>query len=140
MRPIDGVGEARAITTDRVRPGGVALVSPDGRSIAYPSFDDQNRPAIKVCDVEACASKRTFPFALAMWTPDSRGLAYLDPRLSDVWIQPIDGGTPRQLTHFPEDGQQIWGGAFAADGRLAIGRAAIKNNIVLFRGLKGPGR
>jgi hypothetical protein len=29
-------------------------------------------------------------------------------------------------------------GAFAADGRLAIGRASIKNNIVLFRGLKKP--
>jgi hypothetical protein len=68
---------------------------------------------------------------------DSRGLAYLDARLAYVWIQPLDAGVPRQLTHFPEDGQQIWGGAFAADGRL---RAAIKNNIVLFRGLKGSGR
>jgi len=140
MRPIDGAGEGRAITTDRPRLGGLALVSPDGRSIAYASFDDQNRPAMKVCDVEACASKRTFSITQAIWTPDSRALAYLDPRLSDVWIQPIDGSAPRQLTHFPEDGQQIWAGAFAADGRLALGRASIKNNIVLFRGLKGPVR
>jgi Tol biopolymer transport system component len=140
IRTIDGTGDARTLTSDRVRPGGVGLVSPDGRWLAYSSFDDQNRPAIKVCDVEKCESKRTFPFAQALWTPDSRGLAYLDARLADVWIQPLDGGAPRQLTHFPEDGQQIWGGAFAADGRLAIGRAAIKNNIVLFRGLKGSGR
>ena len=58
----------------------------------------------------------------------------------DIWIQPIDGGAARQLTHFPADGQQIWGFAFAADGRLAVGRASIKNNIILFRGLKRSAR
>jgi hypothetical protein len=46
----------------------------------------------------------------------------------------------RQLTRFPADGQQIWGAAFASDGRLAVGRASIKNNIILFRGLKRPAR
>jgi hypothetical protein len=49
-------------------------------------------------------------------------------------------GAARQLTHFPADGQQIWGAAFASDGRLAVGRASIKNNIILFRGLKRPAR
>jgi Tol biopolymer transport system component len=138
MRSLDGAGEARTLTADRVRPNGVALVSPDGRWLAYSSFDDQNRPAITVCEVERCESTRTFPFAQALSTPDSRALAYLDARLADVWLQPLDGAAPRQLTRFPQDGQQIWAGAFAADGRLAIGRASIKNNIVLFRGLKKP--
>ena len=34
----------------------------------------------------------------------------------------------------------IWGAAFAPDGRLAVGRASMKNNIILFRGLKRPAR
>ena len=64
----------------------------------------------------------------------------ISPRPFDVWIQPLDGGAARQFTHFPPDGQQIWGAAFAPDGRLAVGRASIKNNIILFRGLTRPAR
>ena len=52
------------------------------------------------------------------------------------WVQPIDGSAARQITHFPADGQQIWGLSWSADGRLAVGRASIRNNIILFRGLK----
>ncbi len=138
IRPIDGTGDARAITTDRVRPGGTAQVSPDGLRIAYSSFDDQKRSAVTVCDLAGCASTRTFSMTAVRWTPDSQGLAYLDPRApADIWIQPLEGGAARQFTHFPADGQQIWGVAWSADGkRLAVGRASITNNIVLFRGLK----
>jgi hypothetical protein len=35
---------------------------------------------------------------------------------------------------------EIWGAAFAPDGRLEVGRASIKNNIILFCGLKRPAR
>jgi Tol biopolymer transport system component len=140
IRPIDADSAVREITSDRVRlVGGLAQVSPDGRLIAYSSFDDQKRPATTVCDLATCGSKRTFSLTAIQWTPDSKGLAYLDPRRVDVWIQPIDGGAARQLTHFPADGQEIWAAAWSADGkRLAVGRASITNNIVLFRGLKRP--
>ena len=142
IRPIDRDGEWRAITTERVRLGGGAPVSPDGRSILYPSFDDQQRPAITVCALPSCTSRRTFSIATGRWMPDSQGIAFLDPRAPvDMWVQPLDGGAVRQLTHFPADGQQIAAAAWSADGkRLAVGRASIKNNIVLFRGLKGPTR
>lgn len=136
IRPIDGAGEAREITADRVRQGG-ALVSPDGQWIAYAAFDDQNRPATAVCDLATCASKRTFSLG-SVWTPDSQGLAYVDPRTrSDLWVQPLDGGPPRQLTHFPADGKMIQDFAWSGDGqRLAVARFSLTNNIVLFRGLK----
>jgi Tol biopolymer transport system component len=90
-----------------------------------------------VCDFAACSSQRTFPFGSG-WTPDSKGIAYVDPRTrSDIWVQPLDGGAPRQLTRFPADGQQIWDFAWSVDGqRLAVARASITNNIVLFRGLR----
>jgi serine/threonine protein kinase/WD40 repeat protein len=140
IRPI-GAGDTREITSVRVRQGGVAQVSPDGRWIAYSSFDDQKRPATTVCDVAACATTHTFPLPLVKWMPDSQGLLYIDPRgPGDLWIQPLNGGAARQFTRFPADGQQIWGFGWSADGkRLAVGRASITNNIVLFRGLKpGP--
>jgi eukaryotic-like serine/threonine-protein kinase len=138
IRPMDGNGDARTITADSVRPqAGLAQVSPDGQRLAYSSFDDQKRLATTVCDFPACASKRTFPIHAIRWAPDSQGLAFLDPRSVDLWIQPIDRGAARQLTHFPADGQQIWAAAWSPDGkRLAVGRASITNNIVLFRGLK----
>jgi Tol biopolymer transport system component len=133
LRPISG-GDARAITTDGVRQG-AAQVSPDGRRIAYSSFDDQKRAAITVCDFPSCASKRTFPLTVVAWTPDSQGLAYLSGP-SEISIQPLDGGAARHLTHLPANGQTLWGAAFAPDGRLAVGMASIKSNIVLFRGLR----
>ena len=70
--------------------------------------------------------------------PDSKGFAYIDPRTrSDIWVQPIDGGQPRQLTRFPADRQEIWDFAWSADGkRLAVARGSIKNNILLMKGLR----
>ena len=75
----------------------------------------------------------------AHWTPDGRGIAYIDPRTqSDLWVRPLDGGASRQLTHFPADGHRIWDFAWSADGkRLAVARARISSDIVLFRGLGG---
>jgi serine/threonine protein kinase/Tol biopolymer transport system component len=136
IRPIGSDGEAREITSDRVRPGS-AQVSPDGRWIAFPAVDDRNEPVIAVCELASCTSRRTFPFGSA-WTPDSQGLAYADPRTqSDIWVQPLDGRAPRQLTRFPPDGLMITNFSWSADGtRLAVARGATTNDIVLFRGLR----
>ncbi len=138
---MDDPGNVREIAASGVRQGG-AEISPDGRFIAFSSFDAQNQPAVTVCDLEACSSKKTVPAPGALeahWTPDGRGLAYIDPRTqSDLWVQPFDGGTPRQLTHFTVDGHRIWDFAWSADGkRLAVARARISSDIVLFKGLGG---
>jgi len=141
---VDDPGNVREIVATGVRQGG-AEISPDGRSIAFSSFDAQNQPAVTVCDLEACSSKKTFPARGILdshWTPDGRGIAYTDARTrSDIWVQPLDGAPPRQLTHFPSDGQQIGDFAWSADGkRLAVARARISSDIVLFRGLRGTTR
>jgi eukaryotic-like serine/threonine-protein kinase len=139
---MDDPSSVREVTATGVRPGG-AEISPDGRSIVFSSFDAQNQPTATVCDLETCSSRRTFPARGAgqiRWMPDGRGLAYIDSRSrSDLWVQPLDGGAPRQLTHFPPDGQQIWDFDWSADGkRLAVARARISSDIVLFRGLRKP--
>ena len=136
IRPLDTNAATRNITTDRVR-NGVAEVSPDGQWLAYDSFDDNKQPSVVVCDVATCSSKRTLPaMPRWRWMPDSRALAAA--RSADLWMQPIDGGPRRQLTHFANDGRQIADFAWSADGkRLAVARATQSNDIVIFRGFHG---
>jgi serine/threonine protein kinase/Tol biopolymer transport system component len=140
VHSLDDPNSVREVTSTRVRPGGVEI-SPDGRSIAFTSFDDQNQPGWSICDLETCSSRKTFPpmGPNGRWMPDSRGFAYIEPGIqSDLWVQPIDGGPPRQLTHFPADGHRIWDFDWSGDGkRLAVARGRISSDIVLFRGLQG---
>jgi Tol biopolymer transport system component len=68
------------------------------------------------------------------WTPDGRGIAYA--RDGNIWVQPLGGGPPRQLTR-SADGRPIGFFAWSRDGtRLAISRSTVTNDIVLLRGLK----
>jgi Tol biopolymer transport system component len=70
------------------------------------------------------------------WTPDGRGIAYytLGPG-GNLWVQPLDGSAPRQITHFT-DGRSIVDFAWSRDGKhLAIARTTVTNDIVLFKGL-----
>jgi len=142
---LDGTNTSSEITTDRIRlttgvlAGGRVEVSPDGQRIAYPSVDERNQPIIAVCDVEACSSRQTLPaWARWRWMPDSKALAYVDPKTrSDLWVHPLVRGVqPRQLTHFPPDGHEIWDFDWSADGRrLAVARGKTSTDIVLMRGL-----
>ena len=103
VRSVDDPNSTREVTATRARQGG-AEISPDGRSIVFTSLDDQNQPTLTVCDLETCSSPKTFPLLgqMGRWMPDNRALAYVDPRTqSDIWVQPLDGGPPRQLTTSP---------------------------------------
>jgi eukaryotic-like serine/threonine-protein kinase len=132
-------GNAREVTADRVALGPTGL-SPDGRLVAFTTTNDRNQPAIAVCELPNCTDRRTLPAQPTRWhwMPDSRALAYVEPRTSsDIWVQPVDGGAPRQLTRFPSDGRQIADFAWSADGqRIAVARSVSSSNIVLFRGLR----
>jgi Tol biopolymer transport system component len=113
--------------------------SPDGKSVAFVSLNEQNQSIISMCAVSDCSSRRDFrvtrrPFAL-QWTPDGRGPAY--SMLSNIWVQPLDGDAPYQLTHFPEDDHRIEDFEWSPDGkRLAFSRSRTRWDIVLFRGLE----
>ena len=114
--------------------GGGASVSPDGRSMAF----TDSRASLIVCALPACTSRQTigglrFDTPLS-WTPDGRGVAYA--REENIWVQPLGGGPPRQLTRFA-DRREIRFFAWSRDGkRLAITRSTETNDIVLLGGLK----
>ena len=136
MVSIDG-GEPAQVTTRFA--GEASLdISPDSKTIVFNSRDDQGKPTSEVCDLPACTSRRSLPYFAGRrrWTPDGRGIAYYDLATRNIWIQPLDGSAPRQLTHFTDD-REIADFAWSHDGkRLAISRVSVTNDIVLFRGLK----
>jgi hypothetical protein len=68
---------------------------------------------------------------LIHWTKDSQALAYIktDRGISNLWLQPVVEGPPKQLTNFDSD--LIYNFAFATDGRLAITRGHESSDVVL---------
>ena len=116
--------------------GSNAAVSPDGESIAFIA-QVNGVPSLLVCSLPGCSSPRpigavSFDTKVS-WLPDGRGVAYASD--GNLWVQPLNGGAPRQLTRFT-DGRPIRSFAWSRDGqRLAITRSTVTNDIVLFEGL-----
>jgi TolB protein len=74
------------------------------------------------------------PFA---WTPDSRAVGFVDNRggTANIWIQPIAGGSAKQLTHFTGDHVRAF--AWSSDGRqIAITRALWTEDAILISGFR----
>ena len=70
------------------------------------------------------------------WMHDGQSIAYARVGGPNIWVQPLDGSAPSQLTHFT-DGRTILDFAWSRDGkRLAIVRATIANDIVLLKGFQ----
>ena len=68
------------------------------------------------------------------WTFDGRAVTYVEDRggVSNIWAQPLDGGTREKLTDFPSD--QILAFDWSHDGRrLAVVRGAQTSDVVLFQ-------
>jgi Tol biopolymer transport system component len=117
--------------------GTSVAVSPDGGSIAFTAEGVNGVTSLFVCSLPDCGTPRAIaPAQLNMavsWPPDGRGVAYV--RDGNLWVQPLNGGAPRQLTRFT-DGRPIRSFAWSRDGqRLAITRSTVTNDIVLFEGL-----
>ena len=116
-------------------------VSSDSESLIFQTVSGQNRVFV-ACDLPSCANLRhltsppEFGLGRIRWTTDGRAFTYRDVAGSNLWVQPLDGGQPHQLTHF-NDGRTIDDFAWSRDGRrFAIARSTTTNDIVLFRGLK----
>jgi Tol biopolymer transport system component len=136
--PIDG-GESQSV--EGIKDGAYTPhSSPDGQYISF--VDTSSFPqrlglwratdaALRFFDVVKAAQLHVG----AIWTPDGKSLAYFadDGKTSNVWIQPIDGGPPRQLTDFTSG--WIYRIAYAADGkRLYLARGFAVNDALLVRG------
>ncbi len=121
----------------------VARYSPDGRQIGLWIWpDEQGRLA--VMDAQTGNIAKTFDrspqtddgpdnsdgWALR-WTPDGKALTFpwQEGATTNLWSQPISGGPPHQITHFPDN---VIAYAWSPDGkRFAVTRQVISRDVVL---------
>jgi len=117
--------------------------SPDGKSIAA-YFQDQQAgspwrimiaPLNGVVDLvidPVAAPDRVSISVGVMWAPDGRSIWYVNTRdgAANLYSQSIDGGAPKQLTKFTDNGVGTF--SFSRDGKtIAFTRGTIRSDVVL---------
>jgi len=125
-----------------------ATISPDGKSIVYTypessdSFAPPNRMALIPFEGGAPIKIFAIPnsgtvLTLAQWSVDGKSILYTvnANNVSNIWSQPLDGGSPKQITHFND--LLMTGFAWTPNGKLlACTRGALVRDAVLVTDLK----
>ena len=122
----------------------VGRYSPDGRRIGIVFMEGEagnERGKLSITDSDAQVI-RTFDLPgslpdngwqwVVRWTPDGQALTFpvAQGDVINLWIQPVSGGKPRQITHFPDS---VIAYAWSPDGkRLALTRSTVSSDVVLF--------
>ncbi|HEV3510279.1 MAG TPA: protein kinase [Candidatus Sulfotelmatobacter sp.] len=118
-------------------------ISPDGRLVAYYKVLREKtgrRFKFVIQSIEGGAPVKEIDaplrLSLLQWTPDGKGLVYVDftSNKSQLYMQPITGGTPVPLLHFDSEPMRIAAFAWSHDGKkIAITRAVEFNtDVVMF--------
>jgi eukaryotic-like serine/threonine-protein kinase len=133
--PVEG-GSPETVVKTAV---GVFALSPDGKTVV--SFEvraldhklvlrldptDASHMTFHDLDQRAQQDHLTF-------TPDGKAIVYVvrEKGVDNLWVQPLDGGPYRQMTHFMKD--QILRFVFSPDGmKFAIERGTEESDAVLF--------
>ena len=133
--PIEG-GEAVRLTS---RPASWPFVSPDGKSFVCTYGEGPfSQSKLAVIPIEGGEPTRVYEVAPTfrantVWLPDNRGIAYLDARTgtTNVWVQPLAGGRPVQLTNFTADNVASFD--WSRDNRLVATRSVETTSVVLIK-------
>ncbi|HEY7914311.1 MAG TPA: LpqB family beta-propeller domain-containing protein, partial [Blastocatellia bacterium] len=148
----DGAGHASKVPIEGGEPVQLASpfadilargFSPDGKLVAYIPTDrpaqgkkiwiasSEGRP-IKIIDLPPTSRPR-----MMQWTPDGQALTYIEKRggADNLWMQPLSGGPPKQLTNFKEYSIHCF--AWSPDGKyLVFNRGFQTSDIVLINSNK----
>jgi Tol biopolymer transport system component len=156
-QPGDALGHIFKISIDGGTPlelaGGTQFsppVSPDGKLIVYGRTDGQGASAkskIVVQRLEDGAIEKeiempaTYNWLRLGWTPDGRSLTFVHNTtgsVQNVYMQPLAGGAPVQLTHFDSEPAVVAAYARSRDGKkFAITRARYNDtDVVMFSGFR----
>jgi Tol biopolymer transport system component/DNA-binding winged helix-turn-helix (wHTH) protein len=137
--PVDG-GEPVKLTD---KPASWPFVSPDGKLFVctYGGNDPSSAPKLAVIPIDGGEPTKLFDVpptfnANTVWMPDNRGIAFLDSRTgtTNVWMQPLSGGKPVQLTDFNSDGVAAYD--WSRDNRLAATRSVESTSVVLIKNFR----
>jgi len=123
------------------------VFSPDGKMIACLYFDQRRNSRMKIAIVPSTGGQPSTLLDLPpsadtlitsiRWMPDGRAVAFADTRegVSNLWIQPLNGDPPRQLTRFTSD--RIWKFDISADGKtIACSRGDNLSDVVMMTGFQ----
>ena len=125
-----------------------AKVSPDGTLVAYGRTEVQGTSAkskIVVANLEGGAPVQEIEappnYNRLGWTPNGRALTYLQNTTGttqNLYMQPLAGGAPLQLTHFNSEPAVAGAYAWSRDGKkFAIVRARSNDtDVVMFSGFR----
>lgn len=122
---------------------GQTAISPDGKLLAFPYDMAVPEPTLRVGVVPIGGGPLTKAINVPndigglRWSPDGRSLQYLWNKngATNVWEQPLAGGSPRQLTKFTAG--QIFGFNWTADGKqLLLSRGEVTSDVVLLSNLR----
>ncbi|MGE5112640.1 MAG: protein kinase domain-containing protein, partial [Acidobacteriaceae bacterium] len=115
-------------------------ISPDGKRISYGYQEEVNGIFGDYIGImSADGGPKEFSFKLpsgtgeVRWSPDGKAIQYAitRERAGNIWEQPLTGGPPRQVTHFPP-GMNIYGFDWSPDGKqLALIRGTVTSNVVM---------
>lgn len=134
--PIDG-GESTLITK---QPSAAPVISPDGKLIAFRIQPAPHLPwGVRIISYDTGEVVKDLSIGggnglQVQWATDGRSLTYVNTRsgVSNLWSIPLNGGTPKQITHF--DSYQIFRYAWSHEGkRLALVRGVQNGDVVLIR-------
>ena len=114
-------------------------LSPDGRSIAYFFFDQEQRQKIGVMSLVTGAVEYEMEYqnSAVVWTPDGKNFAFVRTQngVSNIWTVPVAGGKEKQLTTFTTG--RIFDFDWTPDGKkLAVARGESSSDIVLLTDTK----
>jgi Tol biopolymer transport system component len=125
--PFDG-GQPEQVLTDLAFH---AALSPDGRLLVYTGPGKVAiAPWHELQDIKTL-EERGGDYD---WLRTGRALSYLSGEVSNLWLQPLDGTKPRQLTNF--DSNSIWSYGWSRDGKqLAVARVRQTNDVVVINDL-----
>jgi eukaryotic-like serine/threonine-protein kinase len=153
----DGVGHIFKISIDGGTPVELARgtsfdppVSPDGKLIAYGRTNGQGANAKSMivlqkledgAIVKEIEMPATYNWSNLGWTPDGHALTFVHNTtgsVQNVYMQPLAGGAPVQLTHFDSEPAVVAAYAWSRDGKkFAITRAHYNDtDVVLFSGFR----
>ncbi|HEY0406667.1 MAG TPA: protein kinase [Pyrinomonadaceae bacterium] len=107
--PLDGGNSVKLLDKSVLYP----VVSTDGRLLAFFTNEhpDSHEWQLEVFDLETLNIVKRFvlpetanPFSGLCWTMDGQGLTYVSNAggAANLWLQPLRGGAPKQLTDFKD--------------------------------------
>ena len=133
---LNGGVPIRIVDVESSRPA----ISPDGTSIACDYGESRNGVGAKLAivpvggglPIQMIDAPDVLRSRVFRWSPDGRAIIYVARTngIDDLWIQPLDGGPPKQITRFESDRIYRFDLSYKGEG-FALARGSESSDVVV---------